>query len=135
MPTWIGALDELASVGLTKAKLDRAIGDSAVIKAEVIRVTEETARMWQQVWDEMAPHPYETGRYRESFVTSYEQKPSGYFEGTVKTTRPNAHWLEYGTVKMAERAPARKTIDAMNGSRSSATSKAEGGGFTGNVSS
>lgn len=134
MPTAIGILNDLANVGITKAKLDAAIGASPLIRAEVIRVAEKTRQTWQEIWDELAPHPYQTGAYRSSFTISYESHPSGYFSATVRTTRPNAHWLEYGTVKMAERAPARKTIERMNGELSGYTSKKAGGGFTGSVS-
>lgn len=135
MPTAIGILNDLANIGITQAKLDLAIGSSPLIRAEVIRVAEKTARTWQEIWDgDLAPHPYQTGAYRESFHITYESKPSGYFSATVRTTRPNAHWLEYGTVKMAERAPAQKTIDRMNGELSGHTSQKSGGGFTGHVS-
>lgn len=134
MPTVIGILNDLANIGITQAKLDLAIGESPLIRAEVIRVAEKTAQTWQEIWDgDLAPHPYETGAYRSSFVIEYETKPSGYFSAKVKTTRPNAHWLEYGTSKMAERAPARKTIERMNGETSGNTSKKSGGGFTGHV--
>lgn len=135
MPTAFGMLNALAEVGITQAKIDMAIGTNPLIRAEVIRVAEKTRQMWQEVWDgELAPHPYQTGAYRDSFTISYETKPSGYFSAKVRTTRPNAHWLEYGTVKMAERAPAQKTIERMNGELSGFESKKAGGGFTGHVS-
>lgn len=135
MPSAIGLLNGLAEVGITQAKIDAAMGANPLIRAAVIKTAQEAAAMWQQVWDEMSPHPYQTGQYRDSFTISYDTKPSGYFSATVRTTRYDAHWLEYGTVKMHEFAPAQKTIDRMNGEQSGATSKKSGGGFVGHVGS
>lgn len=123
---------DLAMLGITPASIDRAIGENILIQAEVIRVTNKTLETWKEIWDE-SDHPYETGAYKDSIVASYETKASGYFSGLVKTMDSKAHWLEYGTVKMAEFAPAQKTVDRMNGELSGHTSKKSGGGFVGHV--
>jgi hypothetical protein len=128
----MGFLQALSEVGLSEADITKAIGESPAIRAEVIRVAEKTRQTWQEVWDEM-DHPYQTGAYREAITIRYEEKPSGEFSAVVANKRPEAHWLEYGTVKMAERAPARKTIERMQGELSGATSKKQGGGFAGSV--
>jgi hypothetical protein len=125
-------LDQLASVGLSPADIEKAVAESPEVRAEVIRVAEKTAKMWQETWDSEGPHPYESGKYRDSFHITYTEKP-GEFSATVRTTRPDAHWLEYGTIKMAERAPARKTIERMNGELSGNTSQKSGGGNAGSV--
>lgn len=128
MSTHMGWLQALADVGLSEAELTRAVGESPAVRAEVIRVAEKTRQTWQEVWDEM-DHPYQTGAYRDAITIRYEEKPSGEFSAVVANKRPEAHWLEYGTVKMKEQAPARKTIDRMNGEQSGASK----GGFTGSV--
>ncbi|TPG31751.1 HK97 gp10 family phage protein [Mycolicibacterium hodleri] len=132
--SWIGHLEELASVGLTPADIERAVGESPAVRAEVIRMAELAAKTWQEIWDGEGPHPEQTGAYRESFTITYDTKPSGEFSATVRTKRPNAHWLEYGTSKMAEFAPARKTIERLNGQQSGHSSRKDSGGDVGSVS-
>lgn len=121
----VAILNDLAAIGITKASLDAAIGTDPFIRAAVIQMTEKVRDTWQQMWDEAGPHPYQTGAYRGSLTIEYETKPSGYFNGVVRTRDRKAFWLEYGTDKMREFAPARRTIEALNGK--SGTSKNDAG--------
>jgi hypothetical protein len=130
--SWISDLESLASVGLSEADIAKAVADSPEIRAEVIRMAELARDTWREIWDESGDHPYQTGAYRESLQITYTTKPDE-FSATVRSNRPEAKWLEYGTVKMREFAPAQKTIDRLNGDQSGATSKKSGGGHVGSI--
>ena len=45
----IGLFSELAEIGLTEEKLDKAIGESAEVKEGVIRKAEEVKETWQEI--------------------------------------------------------------------------------------
>ena len=132
---YTGVMSQLAEVGITQAKIDAAIGSSPTIRAAVIQMTEKVRDTWQEIWDEgddqhkYPGHPYETPIYRNSLTTELEEKPSGYINGVVRTMDRKAFWLEYGTVRMAEFAPAAKTIARLGGRRG------DGRNWAGDVSS
>lgn len=139
--SWMSILSDLAEVGITEAKIDQAIANDPVVKGAVIMMTEKVRDTWQEIWDEAEPvgkHPYETGSYRESIRCEYVTKPSGYFHGVVRTRDPKAHWLEYGTARTPEFAPARRTVDYFNGAGGDdhvcGPDRANGGNEAGSVS-
>ncbi|MEU0495905.1 HK97 gp10 family phage protein [Mycobacterium sp. NPDC006124] len=129
----IGILGELAEVGLTPEKINKSLSENAEVRAKVIETAQRAAQMWQEIWDAEGPHRYHTGEYRDSFTITYETDEHGEFKATVRTKRPDAHYLEWGTAKMREFAPAQKTIELLNGELSGATSKKSGGGRVGQI--
>jgi hypothetical protein len=76
MSSVISALAELAEVGLTQEKIDKAIAESAEVCRAVIEKTEEVKATWLAIWDAQ-DHPYETGTYRDSIHIRYKTKWSG----------------------------------------------------------
>ena len=145
MPSYSSVISQLAEFGLTRAELDAAIGRDPYVRAAVINMTVKARDTWQEIWDEAEPsgsHPYETVQYRGSLTIEYNTSPTGYFTGTVRTRDRKAFWLEYGTqhetFTTPEFAPARKTIDRLNGSRGDGLPKSgqpSGKNWAGNVSS
>lgn len=131
--SYLSMLSELAEVGITPAAIEKAVGENPQVRAEVIKTAQEAAAIWGELWEEMGPHPYETGAYKQSITIEYETKPSGEFSAVVRSKRDEAVWLEYGTSKMHEFAPAQKTVEILNGEKSGATSKKASGGRVGQI--
>lgn len=141
MPTTVSIIGGIADMGVTREIIDKALGSDPYVKAAVIEMTNKVKETWESIWDEVGPHPYETDTYRSSLQVTYETKPSGYFNGVVRTRDRKAFWLEYGTggsTPTPEFAPARKTVDRLNGTRGSGESapgQPSGKNWAGNVSS
>ena len=119
----MGLLSVLDDVGISKADIDMAIGASAEIRAGVMAKAVEVRDHWASispVFGDKPPHRAEPphgdpGQYRDSIRISYAQKSTGFFSAKVFTTNYLAHWIEYGSSKMPEYAPAQKTADHFNG--------------------
>ncbi len=123
-------LAALNDVGLTQAKIDKAVGESIVVSEAVIRKAKEVQEYWKSIApvSDRGPHPLgktnsgngyidEPGDYRDSIMVTYQRKPGGYFSAKVGTKDPKAHWLEYGSVHNLPPniGYAQKTVDHFNG--------------------
>lgn len=118
-------LDYLASLGVTEAELNEAMG-SEEIRAGVDQRAQEMLTYWQSVSPERTTgrdHELssrigtdwdEPGKYRES-IEIKESAEDGQRVIKVGTNWPTAHWIEYGSVHNAEHACAAKVIDAFGG--------------------
>jgi hypothetical protein len=120
------ALKLLDEVGVSQADLDKAIDESAEIKQAVRDKAIEARDYWRSIapvnkyGDEGAgkPHVYDghtddPGDYRDSIRIKFEK---GGREAKVYTNDYKARWIEYGTSKMPEYAPAQRTVDHFGGS-------------------
>ena len=123
MPSLLGAISLLNEVGLDKATLDKAVAESAEVRAGVIAKTQEALAYWQSIAPTGTGRDHvifgreenEPGDYKASLQMSFKDTPEG-LEGKVGSPLIVARLLEYGTAKMQERGYAQKTIDACSDS-------------------
>lgn len=121
----LSVLDDLSKLGVTPAKMDAAISESAEIRGAVM----EKAQAVQEYWKQIAPvnktgRPHtlksgyvdEVGAYRDSIHIQYRRKASGFFSAKVGTVDYKAHWLEYGSVHNPEFGFAQRVVDHFGGS-------------------
>jgi hypothetical protein len=139
MPSMSSILSELRDVGITPQVIDRAVGESLVVRTAVIQKTQAVADYWRSIApvSTRGSHPLGKGHegyvdvpgdYQRSITVTYEEKTSGYFEGRVETKDPKAHWLEYGSIHNPEYGYAQRVVEYFGGTST------EGGGFNGVVS-
>lgn len=96
--------------GITRAMIDRALGQSAMVRAATIKKSKEVAEYWEgiaPVFGDKPPHRSEPafgniGDYKNSIHIKLRTHRSGYLTGQVSNTDPKAHWLEYGSAHNPE---------------------------------
>jgi hypothetical protein len=121
--SWIAALDE---VGLTKAKVYAALGESVMVREGLINKANEVRAYWQEISPVSTRPGHDLhkdgyfdnpGDYRDSIKIKYDRHHNGFMTATVFTKDPKAHWLEYGSIHNLAPAIgyAQKVVDRFGG--------------------
>ena len=126
---YLSLLSELASVGVTRAQLSKAVVESVEVREQVIATTKAAAAYWKSILpgpNPAKPHELykgdgtliEPGSLKKAVKTRDEKDRSGALVGVIyidEAVAPQAALVEYGGKNNPVGGYAQKVADRFNG--------------------